>query len=64
MNTKPSPATDDLEREVDEAIAVCGGDMRETIRGLLVANNFLEARLERMKAVVSVGYARGKIGKH
>jgi hypothetical protein len=37
-----------------------GGDAREAIKALIVANTFLEIDLEKLRAVVSMGYARGK----
>jgi hypothetical protein len=40
----------------DQAIAACGGDMRSTIRALILANEFLEYELE---TNVSQGYVRG-----
>lgn len=45
-----------IEASVDEAIAACGGDMRATIRALIVANDFLEKELETQ---VSRGFMRG-----
>jgi len=43
---------DGLEAAVDQAIAACDGDMRSTIRALIVANDFLETEVsEQMKAV-------------
>ena len=45
MFSSPQPNTDDddgLEAAVDQAIAACGGDMRSTIRALIVANEYLE----------------------
>jgi hypothetical protein len=42
---------DQLEAAVDQAIAACGGDMRATIKALILANEFLEAS-------VSTGYIR------
>jgi hypothetical protein len=30
---------------VDQAIAACGGDLRSTIGGLIVANNYLETEV-------------------
>jgi hypothetical protein len=42
----------DLETAVAQAIAACGGDLRATIRALLVANEFLERQASR-------GYRRG-----
>jgi|GEM_PF-517783 len=36
----------DLEAATDQAIAACEGDMRATVRALVVANNFLTAQNE------------------
>jgi hypothetical protein len=41
-------------------IAACGGDAREAVKALIVANHFLETDLEKLKAAASMGYARGK----
>ena len=49
---------DQLEAAADQAIAVCGGDARETIKALIVANHFLETELEKLRAAASAGYAR------
>lgn len=45
-----------LEAAVDAAIATCGGDLRMTIKTLILANEFLEHEME---TKVSAGYARG-----
>lgn len=45
-----------LDRATDEAIAACGGDMRATVRTLIVAMEFLEAEMEPQ---VSHGFRRG-----
>ena len=37
-----------LEADVDQAIAVCDGDMRATIRALIVANNYLESEVSEL----------------
>jgi hypothetical protein len=39
----------------------CGGDAREAVKALIVANQFLETDLEKLRAAVSTGYARGKL---
>jgi hypothetical protein len=52
---------DQLEAAADQAIAACGGDAREAVKALIVANQFLETDLEKLKAAVSMGYARGKL---
>ena len=36
---------DGLEAAVDQAIAACGGDLRSTIRALIVANDYLETEV-------------------
>lgn len=41
-----------LEIAADEAIAICGGDVRAALKALIVANEFLESE-------VSSGYVRG-----
>jgi hypothetical protein len=41
-----------LDAAADQAIAACGGDAREAVKALIVANEFLEAQ-------ISQGYLRG-----
>ncbi|WP_409189744.1 hypothetical protein [Bradyrhizobium sp. RDM4] len=55
------PAPDDLDAAADQAIAACGGDAREAVRALIVANDFLEAELDQLRRKVSTGYARGRL---
>jgi hypothetical protein len=45
-----------LEAAADQAIATCGGDAREAVKALLIANEFLEREMEER---VSRGYIRG-----
>jgi hypothetical protein len=56
--TAPNPQSDaeKLDAATDQAIAACGGDAREAVKALLVANEFLEAELATQ---VSHGYMRG-----
>ena len=42
-------------------IAACGGAAREAVKALIVANHYLETDLEKLRATVSTGYARGKL---
>jgi hypothetical protein len=51
---------DRLEAATDETIAACGGDSRQAVTMLIVANEFLEAQVRELQAAVSNGYARGK----
>ncbi len=44
-----------VDEAVEMAIEACGGDLRATIRALLIANAFLEEELEKK---TSAGYAR------
>jgi len=56
LNPEQSDA-DQLEAAADEAIAACGGDAREAVKALIVANHFLETELEKLRASVSTGHA-------
>jgi hypothetical protein len=51
-----SGESDRLNAAVDQAIAVCAGDMRAAIRALILANEFLEHELQ---SKVSQGYTHG-----
>jgi hypothetical protein len=54
----PNPQSDaeQLGAAADQAIAACGGDAREAVKVLIVANEFLEREIEEK---VSHGYLRG-----
>jgi hypothetical protein len=41
------------ERACDEAIAMCDGNMRSTIKALIMANEYLEAELRDLQAATS-----------
>jgi hypothetical protein len=63
MPPDPKPIADDddgLEADVDDAINACGGDLRATIRALIVANDFLETEVGELMKAVSHAYARGR----
>jgi len=51
---------DGLETSVDQAIEACGGDLRSTIRALIVANQFLESEVGELMKAVSQAYVRGR----
>nr|WP_259226089.1 hypothetical protein [Bradyrhizobium japonicum] len=55
-----TPAEGDLELAVEQAIEACGGDAREAVKALLVANGFLENEIAELRAAVSKGYSRGR----
>ncbi|MGY8635819.1 hypothetical protein RAD15_25445 [Bradyrhizobium sp. 14AA] len=62
-NPKPQRSSPNLpldsamvDAAADQAIAACGGDAREAVKTLLIANEFLEREMEER---VSRGYIRG-----
>jgi hypothetical protein len=57
----PQPQPDALEAATDQAIAACDGDVRATVRALIIANGLLESELAEVYAAASRGYARGKV---
>jgi len=59
--SQPNPQdADELETAVDQAIAACDGDLRSTIRALIVANEFLESEAGELMKAVSHAYVRGR----
>jgi hypothetical protein len=62
--SKPNEQDDGLEAAVEQAIAVCGGDLRATVRAQIVANNFLESEIIELSKAVSHAYARGRFRAH
>jgi hypothetical protein len=63
VSSAPNPQSDadQLQAATDRAIAACGGEAREAVKALIVANHFLETDLEKLRAAVSTGYARGQL---
>jgi hypothetical protein len=55
-----SEENDELETAVDQAISACGGDVRATVRALIVANEYLESEVAELMKAVSRAYARGR----
>ena len=56
-------AADTIEDEVQEALAICGGDAVAALRITLIADAFLDAEIDRLSAAVSSGFVRGKVRK-
>ncbi len=54
--TAPYP----IDQEVAEALSLCKGDALMALRITLIANVFLEARIDELEAKVSAGFARRK----
>ena len=61
MTEPAEEAPDALESDLDAAIVLCGGDVRAALRAVFIYNRFLEHELETVRAMVSAGYARGKL---
>jgi DNA polymerase III delta prime subunit len=49
----PLTENNHYEQACDQAIAMCGGDMRGAIKALIMANEYLEAELQELQAEVS-----------
>jgi hypothetical protein len=56
----PQADADRLEAAADEAIAACGGDMRDALKALIVANEYLESEVCELMQAVSQAYRRGR----
>jgi hypothetical protein len=58
----PNPPADAerLEAATDEAITACGGNVRDAVKTLIVANDFLETEVCELMQAVSHAYARGR----
>lgn len=48
---------DHYERACDQAIAMCDGNLRSTIKALIMANEYLESELLELQAAVAAGCA-------
>ena len=62
--SQPISESDRLEMATDEAIAACGGDARDAVRALIVANEFLEVEVCELMQAVSHAYARKRFKTH
>jgi hypothetical protein len=49
-----------LEAAVEQAIAICDGDVRAALRAALIANSLLMDEVERLTRTTSFGFAREK----
>jgi len=53
--SEPAPPSDisHYEQACDQAIAMCDGNLRSTIKALIMANEYLEIELHELQAAVS-----------
>ena len=56
----PSSLSDNrrYEQACDQAIAMCDGNLRSTIKALIMANEYLETEVQELQALVSGGLTR------
>jgi hypothetical protein len=57
--SQPTLDPDRLEAATDQAIATCGGDARDAVKALIVANEYLESEVCELMQAVSHAYVRG-----
>ena len=50
----------EIEDDMKEALALCGGDPMKALRITLIANAFLEAQIDHLSAAMSRDFARRK----
>jgi hypothetical protein len=53
MPTASSSSASAYEQACDQAIAMCDGNLRSTIKALIMANEYLEAELQELRAAMS-----------
>jgi hypothetical protein len=56
----PQADADRLEAAAGEAIAACGGNVRDALKAMIVANEYLESEIGELMRAVSHAYARGR----
>jgi stage V sporulation protein SpoVS len=56
----PEGDVDRLDAAADQAIAACGGNARDAVKALIVANEFLESEVCNLTQAVSHAYMRGR----
>jgi hypothetical protein len=58
--TPPLSDNSRYEQACDQAIAMCDGNLRSTIKALIMANEYLEIELEELQAAVAAGCVPSK----
>jgi hypothetical protein len=58
MSAFSSPSDNSrYEQACDQAIAMCDGNLRSTIKALIMANEYLETELQELQAAITAGCA-------
>jgi hypothetical protein len=60
MSANPQPEQDRLEVAADQAIEASGGSVREALKAMIVANEYMEAEVCELMQAVSHAYTRGR----
>lgn len=55
MSASALPDDHRYEQACDQAIAMCDGNLRSTIKALIMANEYLEIELSELQAAVAAG---------
>jgi hypothetical protein len=55
----PPPDADHVDAVADQAIAICGGDVRKALKAMIVAYEELEAEVKQLHAALSNDSGRG-----
>ncbi|MFG3597639.1 hypothetical protein [Bradyrhizobium sp. RDI18] len=58
--TPPLSDNNRYEQACDQAIAMCDGNLRSTIKALIMANEYLEIELEELQAAIAAGCVPAK----
>jgi hypothetical protein len=58
---QPARQIDELEVQVEAAIALCDGDVRAALTAALIYNEFLERKLDEFRNMISSGYTRRRV---
>jgi hypothetical protein len=57
----PQSDFDHYEQACDQAIAMCDGNLRSTIKALIMANEYLENEVQELQAAVSTTLAAARL---
>jgi hypothetical protein len=52
-----------IENDIQQVLEICKGDYKAALRMVLVANEFYEEEIARLKNEASSGFARGQVRK-
>jgi hypothetical protein len=63
-SAEQSPQAERIEAATDQAIATCGGNARDAVKALIVANEFLETEVCELMRAVSHAYVRGRFNTY